>query len=94
MSKFGKLIYDLQEISDYHADYNASLLDFACQPPDQHKHAEEVIDKVVNILIVAGKLEVVTEDKICRDEADKVVYTEMVPESGQEPDYDKALAAL
>jgi hypothetical protein len=52
MSKFGKLIYDLQEISDYHADYNASLLDFACQPPDQHKHAEEVIDKVVNILLM------------------------------------------
>jgi thiol peroxidase len=28
------------------------------------------------------------------DESDKVVYTELVPEIGQEPDYDKALAAL
>ena len=28
------------------------------------------------------------------DEADKVVYTEMVPEIVQEPDYDKALSAL
>jgi phosphate-selective porin OprO/OprP len=35
--------------------------------------AGKVEDKVVNILIVAGKLEVVTEDKISRDEADKVV---------------------
>ena len=35
--------------------------------------AGEVEDKVVNILIIAGKLEVVTEDKISRDEADQVV---------------------
>ena len=35
--------------------------------------AGKVEDKVVNILIVAGKLEVVTEDKISRDEADQVV---------------------
>lgn len=28
------------------------------------------------------------------DENDKVVYTELVPEIAQEPDYDKALAAL
>jgi thiol peroxidase len=28
------------------------------------------------------------------DENDKVVYTELVPEIRQEPDYDKALAAL
>lgn len=28
------------------------------------------------------------------DEAGKVIYTELVPEVGQEPDYDKALAAL
>jgi thiol peroxidase len=28
------------------------------------------------------------------DENDKVVYTELVPEIGQEPDYDAALAAL
>ena len=27
------------------------------------------------------------------DEGDKVVYTQLVPEIGQEPDYDKALAA-
>lgn len=53
MSKFGKLIYDLQEISDYHADDDACLLDFAgVAEPDQHKHAEEVIDKVVNILLM------------------------------------------
>jgi len=35
--------------------------------------AGKVEDKVVNILIIAGKLEVVTEDKISRDEADQVV---------------------
>jgi len=28
------------------------------------------------------------------DENDKVVYTELVPEIAQEPDYGKALAAL
>ena len=28
------------------------------------------------------------------DESDKVVYTQLVPEIGQEPDYDKALAAV
>jgi thiol peroxidase len=28
------------------------------------------------------------------DEHDKVLYTELVPEIVQEPDYDKALAAL
>jgi len=28
------------------------------------------------------------------DENDKVVYTELVPEIGQEPNYDAALAAL
>jgi thiol peroxidase len=28
------------------------------------------------------------------DENDKVVYTQLVPEIGQEPDYDRALAAL
>jgi len=28
------------------------------------------------------------------DENDKVVYTELVPEIAQEPDYDKALASL
>jgi len=35
--------------------------------------AGKVEDKVVNILISEGKLEVVTEDKISRDEADQVV---------------------
>ena len=33
----------------------------------------KVEDKVVNILITEGKLEVVTEDKISRDEADQIV---------------------
>jgi len=28
------------------------------------------------------------------DENDKVIYTQLVPEIGNEPDYDKALAAL
>jgi thiol peroxidase len=28
------------------------------------------------------------------DENDKVVHTQLVPEIGQEPDYDKALAAV
>jgi thiol peroxidase len=28
------------------------------------------------------------------DENDKVIYTELVPEISQEPDYDKALAAM
>ena len=35
--------------------------------------AGKVEDKVVNILIIEAKLEVVTEDKISRDEADQVV---------------------
>ena len=35
--------------------------------------AGKVEDKVVNILITAGELEVVTEDKISRNEADQVV---------------------
>jgi len=28
------------------------------------------------------------------DEAGKIIYTQLVPEIGQEPDYDKALEAL
>jgi thiol peroxidase len=28
------------------------------------------------------------------DEAGKVIYTQLVPETGQEPDYDSALDAL
>ena len=28
------------------------------------------------------------------DENDKVIYTQLVPEIGEEPDYDSALAAL
>ena len=35
--------------------------------------ARQAEDKVVNILIRDGKLEVVTEDKISRDEAEQVV---------------------
>ena len=35
--------------------------------------AKKVPDKIVNILITGGKLEVVTEDKISRNEADQVV---------------------
>src|SRR3569623_1115656 len=31
---------------------------------------------------------------VARDENDRVVYTELVPEIAQEPNYDKALAAL
>lgn len=31
---------------------------------------------------------------ICLDETGKIIYTELVPEIGQEPDYDKALNAM
>jgi len=47
------------------------------------------------VLITDGPLAGITSRAIVvLDENDRVVYTEMVPEIGQEPDYDKALAAL
>ncbi|HKK06773.1 MAG TPA: thiol peroxidase [Gammaproteobacteria bacterium] len=51
--------------------------------------------KDYGVLIQDGPLAGITARAIVViDENDKVVYTEMVPEIGQEPDYDKALAAL
>jgi thiol peroxidase len=47
------------------------------------------------ILITDGALAGVTgRAVVVVDEHDKVTYTQLVPEIGQEPDYDKALAAL
>lgn len=47
------------------------------------------------IKIVDGPLAGITgRAVVVIDENDKVIYTELVPEIGQEPDYDKALAAL
>ncbi|MDT8387707.1 MAG: thiol peroxidase [Thiogranum sp.] len=47
------------------------------------------------VLIEDGPLAGITGRAIVViDENDKVVYTELVPEIAQEPDYDKALAAL
>ncbi|NIR60906.1 MAG: thiol peroxidase [Gammaproteobacteria bacterium] len=51
--------------------------------------------KDYGVLIDDGPLAGITARAIVViDENDKVVYTELVPEIGQEPDYDKALAAL
>jgi thiol peroxidase len=51
--------------------------------------------KDYGVLIQDGPLEGITARAVVvLDENDKVVYTEMVPEIGQEPDYDKAMAAL
>lgn len=51
--------------------------------------------KDYGVLIEDGPLAGITARAIVViDENDKVVYTEMVPEIAQEPDYDKALAAL
>lgn len=51
--------------------------------------------KDYGVLIEDGPLAGITARAIVvLDENDKVVYTEMVPEIAQEPDYDKALAAL
>ena len=51
--------------------------------------------KDYGVLIEDGPLAGITGRAIVIvDENDKVVYTELVPEIGQEPDYDKALAAL
>lgn len=51
--------------------------------------------KDYGVLITDGPLAGITSRAIVViDENDKVSYTEMVPEIGQEPDYDQALAAL
>lgn len=51
--------------------------------------------KDYGVLIEDGPLAGITARAIVViDEHDKVVYTELVPEIAQEPDYDKALAAL
>jgi thiol peroxidase len=51
--------------------------------------------KDYGVLIVDGPLAGITARAIVViDDNDKVVYTEMVPEIAQEPDYDKALATL
>jgi len=51
--------------------------------------------KDYGVLIEDGPLAGITARAIViLDESDKVIYTELVPEIGQEPDYDKALAAL
>jgi thiol peroxidase len=51
--------------------------------------------KDYGVLIEDGPLAGITARAIViLNESDKVVYTELVPEIGQEPDYDKALAAL
>jgi thiol peroxidase len=51
--------------------------------------------KDYGVLIVDGPLAGITARAVVvLDAADKVVYTQLVPEIGTEPDYDKALAAL
>ncbi len=51
--------------------------------------------KDYGVLIQDGPLAGITARAIVViDENDKVVHTEMVPEIGQEPDYEKALSAL
>jgi len=51
--------------------------------------------KDYGVLIQDGPLAGITARAVVViDENDKIVYTEMVPEIAQEPDYDKALAAL
>jgi thiol peroxidase len=51
--------------------------------------------KDYGILITDGPLEGVTaRSVVVLDENDKVLHTELVPEIGQEPDYEKAIAAL
>lgn len=51
--------------------------------------------KDYGVLIQDGPLAGITARAVVvLDENDKVIYTELVPEIGQEPDYDKALAAL
>lgn len=51
--------------------------------------------KDYGVLITDGPLAGITARAlVVIDENDKVIYTEMVPEIAQEPDYEKALAAL
>lgn len=51
--------------------------------------------KDYGVLIQDGPLAGITARAVVvLDENDKVVYTELVPEIAQEPDYDKALSAL
>lgn len=51
--------------------------------------------KDYGVLITDGPLAGITSRAVVvLDENDKVVHAEMVPEIGQEPDYDSALAAL
>ena len=51
--------------------------------------------KDYGMLIVDGPLAGITgRAVVVLDEANKVLYTELVPEIAQEPDYDRALAAL
>jgi thiol peroxidase len=51
--------------------------------------------KNYGVLIEDGPLAGITAREIVVVDANnKVIYTEMVPEITQEPDYDKALAAL
>lgn len=51
--------------------------------------------KDYGVLIQDGPLAGITARAVVvLDENDKVVYTELVPEIAQEPDYDKAIAAL
>ncbi len=51
--------------------------------------------KDYGVLITDGPLAGITARAVVvLDENDKVVYTELVPEIAQEPDYDKALAVL
>jgi thiol peroxidase len=51
--------------------------------------------KDYGVLIEDGPLEGITARAVVvLDENDKVVYTELVPEIGQEPDYDKAMGSL
>jgi thiol peroxidase len=51
--------------------------------------------KDYGVLITDGPLAGITARAVVvLDESDKVVYSELVPEIAQEPDYDKALAAL
>jgi thiol peroxidase len=47
------------------------------------------------VLIEDGPLEgIAARAVVVLDESDKVVYTELVPEISQEPNYDKAMAAM
>jgi thiol peroxidase len=51
--------------------------------------------KDYGVLVVDGPLAGITARAVVvLDENDKVVYTQLVPEIGDEPDYDAALAAL